>query len=236
MPEGGRAEHGRPRVKICGLTNADDARAAVAAGADYVGVVVTPGFGRSVEPEQAAEVLADVALPRVAVVVDQPPETVAAAAETIRAAVIQLHGAEDAESVRELRGLGPWRVWKAVRARSVDDVAAVVATLGDHVDGILVEGWKEGVVGGGGVRLHAGARAVRDAVPSHRTFVLAGGLTPENVADAVARFRPDVVDVSSGVERAERVKDADRIRAFVRAVRALDPDPSENSRPEPEAP
>ena len=220
---GPRPEGASVRVKICGLTRAEDARHAETAGADYVGVVLTPGFGRSVEPAAAARMLEGVSVDRVAVLVDEPPHRAAEAARTIGASVLQLHGGEGRDTVRALRDAGGWRIWKALRARSVEDVARTVRDLGDLVDGFLVEGWRAGAVGGAGLRLDADPDEVRRAIPSDRIFVLAGGLIPETVNAVVARFRPDVVDVSSGVERERGVKDPARVEAFVRAARNVVP-------------
>jgi phosphoribosylanthranilate isomerase len=123
--------------------------------------------------------------------------------------------------VRALRGLGDWTLWKGVRANSIDDIRAAVDEYGSHADGLLIEGWREGAVGGAGLHLEVDPDAVRRAIPSDLTFVLAGGLTPESVSRAVARFRPDVVDVSSGVEQEVGTKDHDRIESFVQRARAI---------------
>jgi phosphoribosylanthranilate isomerase len=190
-----------------------------------VGVVLTPGFQRSVEPGAAARVLEGISVDRVAVLVDETPARAADAARRIDARILQLYGSEGRATVGALRAADEWRIWKAVRARTVEDVTRAVRDLGDLVDGFLVEGWRDGVVGGAVVRLAVHPDDIRDTVPSGRTFVLAGGLTPETVSDAVARFRPDVVDVSSGVERQLGVKDPARVDAFVRAARNVGPPP-----------
>ena len=119
----------------------------------------------------------------------------------VGAGVIQLHGEEPPSVLAELRSRGPWKLWKAVRARAVEDIERAVERYADYADGILVEGWKEGVVGGGGARLDLGSEGVRDLIPERLDFILAGGLDPDTVGDAVKAFRPHVVDVSSGVER-----------------------------------
>ena len=93
-------------------------------------------------------------------------------------------------------------------------------TFGKPSVGIVVEGWSDGVTGGGGVRVDLDPNALRTAVPPELTFVLAGGLTGAGVGDAVARFRPEVVDVSSGVEQSLGVKDHDLVEAFIRGARA----------------
>lgn len=210
-----------PLVKICGITRNEDARWAEASGADFLGVVLSEGFGRSVPRQAAATVVEGTSLARVAVLVDESPASTADLAASIDASVLQLHGSEGRETITALRGLGEWTIWKAVRGRTLDHLRSVVEAVGDVVDGILVEGWRDGVTGGGGVRLALDAEEVRRAVPEDLTFVLAGGLEPDSVHEAVARFRPDVVDVSSGVERALGLKSATKVERFVRAARSM---------------
>lgn len=207
------------RVKICGLTRNDDARLAERLGADLLGFVLSRGFGRSVPEENARNVTRGTTLERVAVLVDEPVERAARLARSIDAAVIQLHGSESPETVGELRNVGDWRVWKALRARSLEDVARAVLDYGPLVDGLLLEGWKPGVTGGGGARLELRPEDVRREMADGPALVLAGGLTPDNVAEAVSAFDPDVVDVSSGVETTPGRKDAERMRRFVAAAR-----------------
>ena len=136
------------------------------------------------------------------------------------AAVIQLHGDEDGEYVEELCRRGKWAIWKAVRVRDPEDVTRAVEALGTSVDGLLLDGWHADRPGGSGVRFSwEGVRVLRDQIPSALKVIVAGGLTPGNVADAVRALRPDVVDVSSGVELNIRRKDPELIRAFVRNAR-----------------
>ena len=208
----------RPRVKICGLMRNEDARLADTLGADFLGVVLSSGFGRSVQPGAAASVLAGTRAKSVAVVVDETATRAAELARHIEASVIQLHGNEDLQVVRELRDLGDWAVWKAVRAASITDLTRVVGSLGAEIDGIVVEGWAEGVVGGAGVRLGLDPAEVHAHLPPGLDFILAGGLTPTSVGEAVVRFRPDVVDVSSGVERSLGAKEAELLRLFFDSV------------------
>jgi phosphoribosylanthranilate isomerase len=221
-------------VKICGLTRAEDARLAADAGADYLGVIASGGFSRSVDPGSVASIFDGIDRPRVAVTVNERPEDAARIADVVGASVLQLHGSEGRADVEAVRALGPWTVWKAIRARTVQDVSIAVDTLHDVVDGFLVEGWREGVVGGGGVRVELDGAPVRQVVPWDRTFVLAGGLTPDNVLDAVARFAPDVVDVSSGVERDVGTKDPALVVRFIAQAHgmiATPPDASDSDTP-----
>lgn len=213
---------GYPSVKICGLTRRADVELADSEAVDYLGIVLSSGFSRSIGLNEARLLMSATRARRVAVLVDEDVEAAVRRAETIEAAVVQLHGDEPASAVEELRARGGWRIWKAVRARTPDDVAAAIARYDGLIDALLVEGAREGVIGGGGVRLELSPGAARAALAGTR-FVLAGGLGPENVGTMVARFLPDVVDVSSGIEGEVGQKDATRLRAFVRAVRSSAP-------------
>ena len=210
-----------PRVKICGLMRREDVLVADSAGADYVGFVLSQGFGRSVETTRAAELAAGTRAAKVAVLVDESPDSAVSAAQALGADVLQLHGQEGPHVLEALRDLGPWTLWKAVRARTLDDVERTVERYASVADGFLVEGWKDGSMGGAGARIGLDAEAVRRLIPEALDFVLAGGLDAETVAESVRRFRPDVVDVSSGVEREPGVKDAGAVRAFVAAARGV---------------
>jgi phosphoribosylanthranilate isomerase len=209
------------RVKICGVRRPEDARHAALAGADYVGAILSPGFGRSVEPEAAARFLDGLDAVLVAVTVDAGPEAAAGAARAAGAGVIQLHGDEPPETLRALRDEGDWRLWKAVRIREKDDVVAALERWAEVADGLLLDGFRAGRAGGSGTAFPWEAlEGVRTQVPQALMLVVAGGLTPENVAEAVRRLSPDVVDVSSGVEAAPGSKDPERIRSFVERARA----------------
>lgn len=204
-----------PRVKICGLTALGDAQLAEEAGADYLGFVLSAGFSRSLDPSLVADIVRGTAAARVAVVVDETPERAVALARSLEADVVQLHGHESVDTARAVAAAGDWQVWKAVRARAVEDVRRTVLDFGPAVHGVLVEGYRDGAVGGAGLVVRLAPGDVRASVPAPLHFVLAGGLTPETVGDAVRRFRPDVVDVSSGVESEVGRKDPAAVRAFV---------------------
>ncbi len=204
-------------MKICGVTRPDDARVAERAGASHVGAVLVPASTRAVTPERAAALYDAIGLPLVIVVADLSAAEAAASATEARARVIQLHGGEPPERLRELRERGPWELWKAARVRGADDIERAVERFGAEVDLLLLDGWHPDGLGGMGRRFPWEAlAAARDALREQVPIGVGGGLTPENVAEAVASLHPAVVDVSSGVEVAPGVKDPDRIRAFVR--------------------
>lgn len=228
-PEAPGEEAGRAptAVKICGLTRLDDARAAAAAGADYLGAILSPGFSRSVPVERAArfrsvaEGTPGHAVPTlVAVLVDATLADATAAARASGAGVLQLHGGEPPSFLRGLRREGPWTLWKALQVRAADDVARALEDYGDVADGLLLDGWHEGRGGGVGARFPwEVVETVRAAFPAGLAFIAAGGLSPSNVAEAVRRLAPDVVDVSSGVEGRVGEKDGAKVRDFIRSAR-----------------
>ena len=209
-----------PLVKICGLRRREDVVMADDHGADFLGVVLTSGFLRSVDLGGARALVEDVRARTVAVLVDESADEAQRRAEALRADVIQLHGHESPDVLEALARRGRWSLWKGVRVRSADDVITAVDRYRGVADGILLEGWKAGVVGGGGVRLELDPDVVHEQLTGQLDLILAGGLTPATVASAVARFRPDVVDVSSGVESEVGGKDGDLVRAFISAARA----------------
>ena len=208
-------------AKVCGVMTSRDAGIVDAAGADYMGVILSPGFGRSVDPGSAGEVYGAASARRVGVFVDAAPGEVAGLAGELALDVVQLSGGEPPWNVAEIAASGPWRVWKTVHARSGLSIARAAARYAEVADGILVDAWDPSAPGGTG-RTFAWAGTggeVRGAIGS-AAFIAAGGMTPGNAAAAIAALSPDVLDVSSGVESSPGAKDPARTRAFVAAVRA----------------
>ena len=207
-------------IKICGLTTPAALDAALDGGADFVGAVVFPKSPRHIAPEAAAT-LFERARGRagiVAVTVDPDDALLEQIARTLRPDFIQLHGAETAgraEAVRTLTGAG---VIKALPIRQADDFAA--ADEWDyHADHLMFDARPpEGSVLPGGVGHSFDWTLLSDRAFRHPWF-LAGGLNPDNVAEALRITGAPMVDVSSGVESAPGVKDAGRIAAFIEAVR-----------------
>ncbi len=206
----------RTRIKICGLTRPEDAAAAVAAGADAVGVVLAPSK-RQVTLDQAAEVFAAVPpfVARVGVFVDAHADDVWEAVSRLELTAVQFHGDEAPETCE----MAPVRVIKALRVGPGFGAASADAYRG-VVSALLLDTLVAGEAGGTGVAFDWYAVAGR--LPGWAPVVLAGGLGPENVAEAVRALRPYAVDVSSGVESAPGVKDHRLIEEFVAAVRATD--------------
>ena len=203
-------------IKICGITTREDGVTARALGADYLGVFLSQGFPRSILPHEALDIGLAAEAPLVAIFVDEPVDDAERIAGLAGASVIQLHGEEGPAYVEELRRREDRAIWKAVRVRGPADVAKAVEALGDSVDGLLLDGWHPERLGGSGTSFSwEDVRAARSRIPSHLKVIVAGGLKPGNVAEAVKALGPDVVDVSSGVELEVGRKDRELIRAFI---------------------
>jgi phosphoribosylanthranilate isomerase len=207
-------------IKICGITTPEDAIAARQLGADYLGMILSQGFSRSILPDEAVDIELVAEAPLVAVLVDESLDEAERIAELSGVSVIQLHGEEESTYAEELRRRGKWAIWKAVRVRDPEDLTRAVEIFESCVDGLLFDGWHPDQPGGSGASFSwEGVRALRDRIPHDLRVIAAGGLTPGNVADAIQALRPDIVDVSSGVELHVRRKDPELIRAFVRNAR-----------------
>lgn len=208
------------KIKICGLTNPADAKVVGQAGADYVGTVLVPGTPRAVGPETARTVSEAAGLPLVIVVADLSAEETVRAARSSGAWGIQLHGSETEELLARLRAEGEWELWKVARVRTAADITRAVERFGGVADGVLLDAWHPGQLGGTGSTFAWDLlEELRPRLPAGVSLGVAGGLDPRNVREAVLRMRPGLVDVSSGVERSRGQKDPDRVRAFVRAAR-----------------
>lgn len=200
------------RSKICGITRIEDALAAVAAGADAIGLVFYGKSPRAVGVEQAAAIVQ--ALPpfvtTVGLFVDMPRDQLQQLLQWLPLDLLQFHGDE---SPADCEGHGRPYI-KALRVRPGEDVAAAMAPY-SGARGILLDTFVEGVPGG------TGASFDWSLVPENaaKPIILAGGLDADNVAAAVRQVRPYAVDVSGGVEASKGIKDAGKIRAFVQAVR-----------------
>jgi phosphoribosylanthranilate isomerase len=214
---------GRPPevlVKICGVTCVEDAVACAELGADWIGLNFHRPSPRYVDPEIAADIVE--ALPRpvttVGVFVDRPAAEVAGLADRLGLNAVQLHGQEPPE---DLGALARFRVIRAFRLRTLEgwrivtEFLARAEALGRSPDGVLIDAYVPGLSGGTGTAIDP---SLLDTAPPLPRLILAGGLTPENVAERIARIRPWMVDVASGVESAPGRKDPVSVAAFVRAV------------------
>jgi phosphoribosylanthranilate isomerase len=202
------------RVKVCGVTTPEDLRAVERAGADAIGFIadVPVDTPRSVTLDDAAD-LVDATPPFLTTTLVTMPDSAASATAAVDAVgpdAIQVHGDLPAGDLRSLRESVPARVIAAVDAADPDRVRAVAPA----VDAVLMDSVDESGAGGTG-ETHDWAATAEVAAGVDAPVVLAGGLTPDNVAEAVETVRPFAVDVASGVERADGRKDHDAVDAFV---------------------
>lgn len=205
------------RVKICGITNAEDARIAVESEADALGFVLYRKSPRFVEPAVVKSIVAGLppfVLP-IGVFVNEEPERVRALLDDCGLALAQLHGDESALYCQQLGR----PVLKALRLKDRGTFLALAEFQGRaNVRGFLIDTFSDQAYGGTGKTVDwTLAREAARSTP----VILAGGLTPVNVAEAIVRVRPYGVDVSSGVEQSPGKKDPDKVKAFVHAARLV---------------
>ncbi len=200
-------------IKICGITNVEDARAALALGVDYLGFIFYPKSPRAVTPGQVVAVLAGIGQPckAIGVFVNASPGEVEAAVEQCGLWAAQIHGDEEAGAFLD-SSVRLWRALKMTPSGPRPDPSGWAA------ERYVVDAAVPGAYGGTGVT--ADWEAARD-VARARPVLLAGGLTPENVKVAIRAVGPRGVDVSSGIELGAGKKDHERMRIFVERARAM---------------
>ena len=203
------------RVKICGVTNVADALAAAEAGADMIGLMFYEHSPRCITLQTAVEISR--ALPpfvlRVGVFVNPAEELVLRALGDCNLSLLQFHGDEPSEFCMQF-GL------MSMKALRVRDAESLKALENFHTDAFLLDAYSKRGLGGTGEKFNWDLAV--EAQKFGKPIFLAGGLTPENVADAVAKVRPFAVDVSGGVESAPGKKDHAKVKAFIQAVRNAD--------------
>lgn len=199
------------RVKICGITNTEDADHAVECGADALGFVFFAESPRCVTPEQACRIIETLPgeVTTVGLFVNEAAETITKTIDAAGIDLVQLHGDESPEFCREL---GHPHI-KALRVRDT----ASLADWGQYPSAaILLDAWHPEKFGGTGNRCDW---ALAADLAARTTIVLAGGLSPDNIADAVTIVKPYAVDVSSGVELKPGKKDPEKVAAFIARAR-----------------
>ncbi len=214
---GDAADPGRLRIKICGITNAADAEAAIEFGADALGLNCHPGSKRYLELASAADWIARLPaeVSKVAVLVNPDFAQAAAIARLPFITGLQLHGAETAGFCARLveHGIRFAKALPVADSSSLEDLASY------GTDYLVLDSASAGSFGGSGKTFPW--RVAQRFIEAHSQYrvILAGGLTPENVVQAVKEVRPFGVDVTTGVENSARLKDRGRLRAFIEAAR-----------------
>jgi phosphoribosylanthranilate isomerase len=202
------------KVKICGITNREDARAAIDFGADALGFVFFQGSPRYIPPAKARAIIDGLPpfVSTVGVFVDEPPETIGEIIRESRIDVIQLHGSEHPEAYWQFG-----RVVKAIRVKSIDSLEPL-KRFSAMVSAFLLDAYTPDALGGTGRLFNWDIAA---EAKQFGNVILAGGLTPGNVAQAVKHVHPFAVDVSSGVEREKGLKDLAKMRAFIEEAKRI---------------
>lgn len=211
-------------IKFCGLTRPGDAHCAATLGASYAGVIFVHGSRREVTPEVALHVFDAVAdsVERVGVFGDAPIEEIAATAAATSLDVVQMHGRSGTAGARELRSLFRGKIWCVAGVdASTGLLSADVHHLADAADAVLLDTSVGGSTGGTGTpfpweALAEDVRRLAGRIP----VIIAGGLSSENVGEAIRLLSPVTVDVSSGVEVSPGIKDHVLMRSFAEAVRS----------------
>jgi len=210
-------------VKICGLSTPETMDGAIAAGASLVGLVFYPKSPRHVSLEKAAALAARARGKAriVALIVDADDAAIAAIATTVNPDLFQAHGAETPERIAAIRALTGKPVIKAIKVKDEVDVAGAAGYAGKAslilFDAKAPESLKHALPGGNGMAFDW---SLLGKGGSQEGFILSGGLTPQNVAEAIRVTGAPIVDVSSGVESAPGVKDLSLIRKFIEAAKS----------------
>jgi len=207
----------RIHIKVCGLTDPSEARAVAEAGADAIGLVFAKS-SRQIDPDRARKIIE--ALPpmiqAVGVFVNESPERIEEIIAYCGLDLVQLHGEETPETCRRLAP----RVIKAWRIRDRADIQNLMPYMGT-VRGFLLDAWSPKAHGGTGEAFDWSIAVEAKEAISSLPIVLAGGLRPENVLEAVRQVQPWGVDVSSGVERAPGKKDLEKVTCFIQALMSI---------------
>lgn len=202
------------KIKFCGIRRLEDVAAVNLCQPDYMGMILSGGFRRSISQEQAQRLVQEKsdAISAVGVFVNESSETICRMAEQLHLQVIQLHGNESAEQIQTLQQKTGLPVWKALRIGTLEELEAAGT---NPADCLILEGKTGAGIGGTGVC------ADWELLARHswnRSFFLAGGLQPENVLGAIATVSPTGVDFSSGIEE-DGVKSLRRMKQLMTLIR-----------------
>jgi phosphoribosylanthranilate isomerase len=211
-----KSMNARTRIKVCGMRELAEVAAVVAAGVDAIGLIFVEQSPRCIDPERARQIVASLPpfVDAVGVFVDQEAAAVNEIVRYCGLTMVQLHGAESPSYCAEIN----CRVLKVFRVRE-STTREDLAPYADEVSGFLFDTFQEKAAGGTGQTF---AWHLLEKLAPPRPVVLAGGLTPENVGEAIRQVRPFAVDLNSGVESAPGRKDINKVRAAIAQIAAAD--------------
>lgn len=202
------------KVKFCGIRRREDVIYCNVLEPDYMGMILSPGFRRSVTTAAAAALVKEkhASIAAVGVFVNAAPDEIVRVLRSVPLDVIQLHGSEDAGIITKVRELTGLPVWKAIRVQNGKEIQAA-----EHLgaDQLVLEGYVPGQVGGTGQTANWDLIA---KAPPQMPFFLAGGLKPENLRTALEKVHPTGIDVASGIET-DGMKDYEKMKEIVKIVR-----------------
>lgn len=199
-------------IKICGIRDIEAARAAEEAGADFIGFILSPGFKRTIEPEQAAKICRSLRrVKKVGVFVDAPVDFVNSTAALCGLDYVQLHGHESSEYAEEIN-------FPRIKAMRYGDDFTAEAANGYPAEMILVDSFAKGKVGGTG-QTFAWQAAAAETEKLTKPFLIAGGITRENAREAIRVFNPAGLDASGSLEDEAGNKSPEKIREYIKAVK-----------------
>ncbi|WP_287129664.1 phosphoribosylanthranilate isomerase [Candidatus Cyanaurora vandensis] len=208
------------RIKICGLTQAEQCQAVARLGVHALGFICVPSSPRFVPPDRLFELLQELPpfLTRVGVFADSPLIEIVQQVRATGLNAVQLHGQESPEDCRELcQALPGVEIIRAIRLQSPDQLVTLIPYW-PHISAVLLDAYQPGQLGGTGQPL-AWSTLVHFQPP--KPWVLAGGLTPENISTALTTLNPAGIDVSSGVESDPGIKDLTRVRHLLEVIHQL---------------
>jgi len=204
------------KVKICGITNLEDALHAAESGADDLGFNFFEKSSRYIAPHNALGIIEKlpIGLKKIGVFVNEESERISELVDTLNLECVQLHGDEDHPFIAELRQQTDAKIIKAFRISSSFDPNTISSF---EVDGVLLDTYSAEAFGGTGETFNwQTALAIKEIVPD---FYLAGGLTPDNLEEAIRTVRPYAVDVASGVESSPGKKDPAKVATFIKLAK-----------------
>jgi phosphoribosylanthranilate isomerase len=201
------------KVKICGITNLEDAKNAAEVGADAVGFIFYKESPRYIPVQKAADIIRAISpfVLTVGVFVNETPEIIHEAVKRCSLSLVQLHGDETPEFCGSLN----LRAIKAIRVFKEEDLKPIDAF---PVEGILVDSYQPGQFGGTGLAINW---KILTGISKKKPVILSGGLTPQNVEEAIKTVSPYAVDVSSGVEKEPGKKDREKMKQFIQNARGM---------------